>query len=359
MFEYANKKKVTLADVAKLAGVSKTAASKALLGSNGKTIKVGVETVLRIKKAAEELKYIPNSVARNLATNRSGVIGYILSDSIKEGFNNSYFNRYLSGVEQCCREKGYGLHIARAELSDIGNIIFPEKMKQQSVDGIIATGEIPDAVAEELQKYSMPIIFLNRDFDYEKRFPTFCADAMDGLKKAVKYAIQNKHKNFWFCGPFEKSDVFLGKFKKLKKTIQKKTPDFKIYITGFLHNSPYDEDVFAMRLVEEWKKLSSEDRPDFIFGDSKIITSFLSRLADIGVKCPENISAMTSSDLEINKYFHPPLSAMDYDFEKIGSDAALMMIEYIEKRKLIPPEKYRNDYAATIIERKSVRRLSG
>ena len=58
MFEYANKKKVTLADVAKLAGVSKTAASKALLGSNGKTIKVGVETVLRIKKAAEELKYL-------------------------------------------------------------------------------------------------------------------------------------------------------------------------------------------------------------------------------------------------------------------------------------------------------------
>jgi DNA-binding LacI/PurR family transcriptional regulator len=358
MFEYANKKKVTLADVAKLAGVSKTAASKALLGSNGKTIKVGVETVLRIKKAAEELKYVPNNVARNLATNRSGVIGYILSDSIKEGFNNSYFNRYLAGVEQCCREKGYGLYIARAELSDIRNIIFPEKMKQKSVDGIIATGTIPDEVANELQKYAVPIIFLNRDFDYEKTFPTFCADAMDGLKKATEYAILNNHKNFWFCRPFDKADHFIEKFKQLKKTIRRKNPDFRICTTDFLEISPYDEAVFALRLLDRWKKLSSEDRPDFIFGDSKIITAFLGKLAEIGVRCPQDISAMSLSDLEINRYFHPTLSAMDYDFEKIGSESALMMIEYIDKRKLIPPEKYRNDYGARLIERKSVRKLS-
>lgn len=358
MFEYADKKKVTLADVAKLAGVSKTAASKALLGSNGKTIKVGADTVLRIKKAAEELCYIPNNVARNLATNRSGVIGYILSDSIKEGFNNSYFNRYLAGIEQCCREHGYGLYIARAQLSDIRNIIFPDKMKQKSVDGIIATGRIPDEVACELQKYSVPVVFLNRDFDYEKRFPTFCPDAIDGLKKAAEYAVLNNHKNFWFCRSYEKSGEFVKKFNHLQRTIRKVNPAFNLQITDFLDKLPYDEDVLAGRLLGEWEKIPPCERPTFIFGDSRIISTFLGKLADIGVKCPQDISAMSSSDFEINKYFHPSLSSMDYDFEEIGADSAMIMIEHVEKRKLIPPEKYRNDYPAKLIERDSARKLA-
>lgn len=357
MFECINKNKITLADVAKLAGVSKTAASKALFGSNGGTIKVGVETVQRIKKAADELKYIPNNVARNLATNRSGVIGYILSDSIKDGFNNSYFNRYLSGVEQCCRDNGYGLYIAKSELSDIKNIVFPEKLKQQSVDGIIATGKIPDEVANELQKYSVPVIFLNRDFAYEKKFPTFCADAIDGLKKAVEYAISHNHRTFWFCARFDRYDSFFEKFKPFHKAIEKNNPGFRIQFKCFADDLLHDEDAFALRLISEMENTQAEEKPTFVFGDSRIITTLLGKLADIGVRCPQDISAMSSSDLEINRYFYPPLSAMDYDFEKIGFDSTLMMIQYIEKRKFVPLVKYKNDYKARLIERKSVRKL--
>ena len=350
-------KKTTLADIAKLAGVSKTAVSKALLGSRGKTIKVSEEAALRIKKVAEELNYFPNHAARQLATKRSGFIAYILSDSIKDGLNNSYFNRYLSGVERGCRENGYGLYVARANLMDIKNVVFPEKLKQQSVDGIIAVGQIPDEVFSEFRRYSVPVIFLNRDFDYERRFPTFCADAMDGLRKAVEYGISLNHRKFWFCRCMEKADKIIKKIIPVKTHFEKSIDGFKMKFTDFLEGFPYDEEVIGKRLLEEWKKTPDAEKPTFIFGDTRIIIAFLHKLADAGIKCPEDISAMSSADLEINSYFYPPVSSMDYDFEQMGFDAVKIMLDAIGKEINLPVEKSRNDYTARLIERKSTRRL--
>lgn len=353
----AREKKTTLADIAKLAGVSKTAVSKALLGSRGKTIKVGEETVLRIKKVAEELNYIPNNAARHLATRRSGFIAYILSDSIKDGLNNSYYNRYLAGVERGCRENGYGLYVSRANLSDIKNVVFPEKLKQQSVDGIISVGQIPPEVFNEFRRYSVPVIFLNRDFDYERRFATFCADAMDGLRKAAEYAISLNHKNFWFCRCMEKSDRVIRKIIPVKKYFEKSGVDFKMRFTDFLEGMPYDEELLGKRLLEKWKETPDTEKPTFIFGDTRIVIAFLHKLADAGIKCPENISAMSSADLEINRFFYPPVSSMDYDFEQMGFEAVSMMLDAIDNETNLPVEKSRNDYPARLIERKSVRRL--
>ncbi len=349
------KKKITLADVARMAGVSKPAASKALFGGEGGTIKVSAETVLRIRKAAEELCYVPNNTARSLATRRTGVIGYILSDSIRDGFRNSYFNRYLAGVELACREYGYGLYIARSQLSDLKNIVFPEKMRQQSVDGIIATGRIPDDVATELQKYAVPVIFLNRNFNYERKFPTFCADPIDGVRKAVLYGIEHGHRHFWFCNRVEKRDSFLERLRTFQEEVMEKVPGFSLRFE-FLTDNPSDKDgQFVSAMAEEWGRMEPGERPTFVIGDPKIIMAWT---ASLGLQCPRDISLMGTYELEMNNYMSPPLSVVDHDFEQIGFDAVRTIIEYIEKKMPVPPEKHRNDYPARVVERQSVRTLA-
>lgn len=354
MSEAMGKKKITLADVALAAGVSKPAASKALFGGKGGTIKLSAETVLRIRKAAAELCYVPNSTARSLATRRTGVIGYVLSDSIRDGFRNGYFNRYLAGVEQGCRERGYGLYIARSQLSDLKNIVFPEKMRQQSVDGILATGRIPDDVAGELQKYSMPVIFLNRNFNYERKFPTFCADPIDGLKKAILSGIGYGHTRFWFCNRVERRDSFLERFRDFQEKAAEMVPGFSLRFE-FMTDNPTDRDEqFISDMAAEWKRMELQTRPTFVVGDPKIIVSWA---ASLGLQCPRDVSLMGTYDLEMNRYMSPPLSAVDHDFEQIGYDAVALLIESIEKKMPLPPEKHRNDYPARVIERQSVKVL--
>lgn len=79
---------VTIADVARAAGVSKSAVSKVLLGGGGKTTVVGKQTALRVRQAAEELNYRPNRVAQQLASKRNDIIGVIIDSQCCSLYNN-------------------------------------------------------------------------------------------------------------------------------------------------------------------------------------------------------------------------------------------------------------------------------
>lgn len=362
-------KKPTLTDVANRAGVSTATASKALLGGKGKTIRVGASTIERVRKAARELQYVPNSTARNLATSKTGFIAYLLSDSIAEGLNNSFFNRYLTGVESSVRKHGYGLYVAQATLSDIKKVIFPEKLRQRSVDGIIAVGQIPEEVFEEFERYHLPTIFLNRAYDVDYRYATFCVTTCDAHKKIVEYGHSLGHSRFWACvGP--KSALY-PQLLETRVELEKKLADCSIVFMNYPEPA-FDEQSYAEWLLASWRNCPNKEKPSFLYGSPKHLTRLLGGLSDIGIRCPEDISAMACGDLEMNRYFHPALSCVEYDYESIGSDAVDLLVRYIEKpttdthpdkekvqeaaSPVIPLEESRKDYCSTIIERKSVKR---
>jgi DNA-binding LacI/PurR family transcriptional regulator len=344
-------KRVSLADVAARAGVSSAAASMALLGGNGKTIKVSEATREKVRAAAAELHYVPNSSARNLARQKTGFIGYLLSDTINSGFNNAYFNRYLAGAEEACRRHGYGLYTARAALSDIHQIVFPEKLRQQSVDGLLAIGDIPDEVFNEFERYHLPTVFLNRNVTTERKYAAFCVNLPDGLLKAVEHARSMGHRRFWYCGAFSPE---------LAVELRSKTPfggDILVTLTDYL-TGPYDEETHTQMIFERWRSTPKSQRPTLIYGEIKLVGPLLTMLAQEGVHYPEDISVMTGYDSELNNYFAPPISSVDYDFERIASDAVDTLVKYIEKGSRVPLSAARCDYPAKIIERNSVRRLS-
>ena len=68
---------VTLSDIAKAVGVSRSAVSKALLGGGGKTTQVSEKTIERIRQSALRMGYRPNLLAQRLASRRHDIIGLI------------------------------------------------------------------------------------------------------------------------------------------------------------------------------------------------------------------------------------------------------------------------------------------
>ena len=70
-------KSPTIVDIAREAGVSKSAVSRALLGQG----EVSSDTVERVREAAERLGYVPNAMARGLVTQRTRTIGVVLRDT--------------------------------------------------------------------------------------------------------------------------------------------------------------------------------------------------------------------------------------------------------------------------------------
>ena len=346
----AEDRKVSLSDVAERAGVSIAAASMALLGGRGKTIKVGAATREKVQAAARDLRYVPNSAARNLACRRSGFIGYLLSDTVMDGFNNSYFNRFLAGAEEACRRHGYGLYAARATLSDIRQVVFPERLRQQSVDGLIAIGTIPDEVFAEFERYRLPTIFLNRNNEIDNKYACFCVDSLDGFAKAAAHAYALGHRRIWYCRP--NSPELLAGRSQIVKTLKLKHPGLDILFTDFLTGA-YDEEGYARWLAAEWLSLPKPRKPTFLLGDAKILALTLVELSNAGVDCPRDVSAVVFPDLELNRYHNPPLTCVDFDFEGVASDAVELLLRHIEKGEQVPLEASRSDYPARLVERQS------
>lgn len=346
--------KVTLADVAARAGVSVSTASMAFLGGRSKTIKVGAVTRERIRKAAEELRYVPNNAARNLALRKSGFIGYLVTDILEEGLGNALSVRYMAGVEDACRRHGYGLYVARAELSDIKKVVFPERLRQQSVDGIVAYGAISDAVYEEFERYHLPTVFLNRNRHTENRYATFCVDFMDGLRLAVERAYELGHRRVWLCRLCEPELA-----RQIRKLIGKLTAtrkDLTVGLTDYLE-APYDIERHADILLSKWHGTPEPKRPTFLAGDSRTLARLLGRLQPAGLCCPDDVSVMGVTDFEFNQYTNPRLSCVDFYIESIGREATELVIRHIESGKIVSLDESRNDYPAHIIERESVRKV--
>ena len=91
---------VKLKDVAHRAGVSEATASLVLNDRPG----VNARTRERVFKAANDLGYTPNSIARNLATRRSRTIGLVVTD-----IGNPFFGALTKQVDRCVKSRGYGL----------------------------------------------------------------------------------------------------------------------------------------------------------------------------------------------------------------------------------------------------------
>src|SRR5512141_355130 len=94
---------VTIKDVAKRAGVSHTTVSRALLGNS----LISPATTERIRRLAVEMGYRPSAAARSLKTNRSEVLGVIVSS-----IDDPYFSEVLQGIENTAQQGGYRLFIA-------------------------------------------------------------------------------------------------------------------------------------------------------------------------------------------------------------------------------------------------------
>ncbi|HKT00058.1 MAG TPA: LacI family DNA-binding transcriptional regulator [Rugosimonospora sp.] len=123
--------RVTLADVARLAGLSKATASMVLNGRQG--TRLSAEAHERVLAAAEELGYRPNPAARSLRTKRTATIGFI-SDIVATA---PYAGNMIRGALEAAREHDHVLLIAETHGDKEIERLEVEAILDRHVDGVI------------------------------------------------------------------------------------------------------------------------------------------------------------------------------------------------------------------------------
>ncbi|MGH3160234.1 MAG: LacI family DNA-binding transcriptional regulator, partial [Streptosporangiaceae bacterium] len=170
----------TLRDVAARAGVHPATASRALNpDTKGMT---SADTAERVLRAAEELGYQPNTVARSLRTARSSSIGVVVPD-----LTNPLFPPIVRGIEAALTPRGYVLLIVNTDNSARQEEQLIASLRSRSIDGLIlATARLSHPLIETLAQSDLPVVLVNRRRE-GLPLPCVIPDDAAGIRLAVEH----------------------------------------------------------------------------------------------------------------------------------------------------------------------------
>jgi len=346
------KRRVTIADVAARAGVGKSTVSYVMNASRTR-VPISEKTRERVLEAARECGYHPNAAARALSTSRTGHIGFILSDRISGGWANAYFAQIFTGVEAAARRRGYGLNASLYNLSSIDSFVFPARVGQRSVDGLVLTGHVEAAVAERFREFQIPCVCIGDDTEVAGLIPTIATDIVSGTLEAVRHAAELGHKNVCYCRfqsrrGREVADALLERMASDPLTSQCRMAMF----------DPADQVDYrsAEPLLEWWRMMPEVERPTVILTSDQAALAFLGQLTKHGLACPRDVSVISTCDSDLCRICHPALTAMDLSVTRLGEIAVELLIDHLEQDAPLTPQMSHNDHPCRLVVRDSCSR---
>ncbi|MCF7481582.1 LacI family DNA-binding transcriptional regulator [Vibrio sp. J1-1] len=200
------KKKLKLADIAELAGVSKSTVSFVLNG-HAKKHRINEETEKRVQAVVNEHNYAPSLYARALKANRTYTLGLVIPDLANMGFATT-----AKLLEKLARSHGYQLLIASSEDNPEQEKAAVKSLLERQVDLLmVATAMTDDAFYLEITQQT-PVILFDRIFE-STSLTTIKTDAFSATQQVVEILCQQARECAYLGGQLELSpskDRFSG-----------------------------------------------------------------------------------------------------------------------------------------------------
>lgn len=319
------KNKVTIETVAQKAGVSTATVSYALSGKK----KISKEVTERILKAVEELDYRPNITARNLASNKTWTIGLYASptQNIREDY---FFNNILAGILDVLHIKKYQVHLYADYLNEKTKD-HPDLNLTQPIDGaLIMNPRINDAYIEHIKKRNIPFVVIGTPNESENCFYVD-ADIAAGYYAAVNYLIKKGHRKI----------ILLNGSPEYTQSEKRKTGYSMAYHDNGLEFR--DDWIINVPMLEEQGyqvfMRTIKEIPDFTavvtFNDT-IAVGVLRALKESNLQVPSRVAVVSAGNTMITRIHSPAITSLDMGAYEIGSKAAELLVDVIEKKRIQP-----------------------
>ncbi len=181
----------TIVDVANHAGVSRATASRAMGGYG----RIAEETVEKVRKAANELGYRPNQVARAMRKGRTKTIGLV----VIADFTNAFFDRATKSIVDAAKARGYQVLITNTDEEIQAERQAVETLLEKQVDGLIvvpSTALVHDHLSEA-KLGGKPVVLIDRRVDGVDA-TSVTTDDFAGTEAAVRHAVSMGHQRLGF-----------------------------------------------------------------------------------------------------------------------------------------------------------------
>lgn len=186
--------KVTSLDVARLAGVSQSAVSRVFTPGAS----ASERTVERVRRAAAELGYRPNVLARSLITGRSRIIGLVVAY-----LENYFYPEAVERLSVALQEKGYHVLVFMAAPT-VGAVdgVLQEILDYQVAGLVLASVSMSSSLADRCQAVGIPVVLFNRDQD-AARLSSVTTDNHAGGRALAELLVADGHERIAYIAGFE------------------------------------------------------------------------------------------------------------------------------------------------------------
>jgi LacI family transcriptional regulator len=312
----------TLRDVAHVAGVHPSTASRAL--NEATRPLVNASTVGRVLDAAEQLGYQPNSMARGLKMSRTFTAGMIVPD-----LTNPLFPPMARGIEDGLQGSGYTLVIANTDNDLDKERAIVEALVNRRVDGLaMATARRHHGLLQELDASGVPYVLVNRSAEHASA-PSVVSDDHAGIGLAVRHLIGLGHRRIaHVAGPQQTSTGF-SRHRSFRWWMDNEGAEFDPDLVVFA--DWFQEEPGARAMTELLDRQTTFTA--LVAANDLIALGCYDVLRERDVRVPDDVSIVGYNDIPFADQFNPPLTTVRIGSYEIGLKGAELLLEAIRDQE--------------------------
>lgn len=288
-----------------------------VLHDRGTNVRVGSSTAAKIRAAAKELGYQPNSLARSFRNRKTDTIGLVYETFTLQEGAIGYFSDLLAGITAVTFEHDYSLTIC-------------PKLWNASETGIIHDGRfdgllwcqvnLRERVAEAIGRLPIPVVVLHAPEGALDGVSTFASDVDHGPELAVDHLYRLGHRRIAFLIDDFNEETAEGKGRQNgfnRAMAQRGLKGETVSVT------------IGVGECEAW--LKSKTRPSAVISFSEALGVDLVRTAPSwGIRIPHDLSIVAYDSTTICEATHPRLTAIHQPIRTMAADATKLLLSLID-----------------------------
>ena len=319
-------KRVTLADVARAAGVSVSAASLVLTG-RGRELRISEAVHTRVQEAAQELGYRPNAVSVGLRKGTTRTLGFV-SDSVA---SSRLAGDMIKGAIEAARDEGFMLFIGETGGKPADEARLVEAMLDRQVDGIILASMFTRSRPLPEDINHTPAVLLNLVAPADTKIPSVLPDEERAGREAAELLLSAGHREIHLVGagpgPDDWPPVSVAAHQRLTGILS------ALHDAGVEPASGHEDSAWLPQQgFDVVHRLIARDA-----GPPRAIVCFNDRLAfgayqalqEAGLTIPGDVSVVSFDDASVAGWLRPGLTTFALPHRALGRRAVELLLEQV------------------------------
>ncbi len=309
------RRRSTLADIARLVGVSEATVSRALRDDP----QISGRTRRLVQQAADDLEYVPNVAARNLASRQSRTLGLMVPD-----VTDPMHAGVVSGFEAVASSHGYTVIVLNSQRDPHREARAIRELRAHQAAGVAFCGLVTDTGAALAAVRPSPAVFVGPEGLRGATIPTTIGHVLaaeaDGMRRLVGHLAETgRHRISYLAGPPMASD----RVRRESITGALEALGFEPRLREFAEARGPDGLARIVRLV-------SRERPQaLVCYDDRTALMLMSALREHGIRVPDDVAVTGFDDIPFARLANPRLTTVAQPIEAMGERAARMLLEAI------------------------------